>query len=66
MLNVFITANNHELDGPFHSFAVENQINGTLRMHQIFPRLFPSFAYKQMSLYYSYDTECAVKIKELL
>ncbi len=35
-------------------------------MYQMFPRLVSTFAYKQMSLYNSHDTECAVKIKELL
>ncbi len=66
MFNVFITAKNQELESRFHSSAAQNHINCTLRMYQMFPQLVPSFAYKQMSLYNSHDTECAVTTKELL
>ncbi len=33
----FYPANNQELESRFHSFAVENHINCTLRMYQMFP-----------------------------
>ncbi len=66
MLNIFIAVNNQELESLFHSFTVENHINCTLRMYQMFPWVVSSFTYMQVSLHGSHDTVCAVKIKELL
>ncbi len=62
MLISFITAKNQEEDSRFLSFAGKNHINSALRIYQPVS----TFAHIQVSLYNSHDTECAVKIKELL
>ncbi len=63
MLNVFITANNQELESWFHSFVVQDHMNCTLSMYQMFPRLVSTLL--KCKCLYSNDIECAVKIKEL-